>query len=542
MKPKQLKSSDPDQTPKDSPAAEVKSMNLMRRSFLKTGLWAGACGAIGMGARQAVAGSPGSGDTDELGGLKEISINFDGPVHLRNAMQIAADTYAPNRVKDSLSRTNNTGYRMTVSPNGFPVAICMSPDLTFGMLGSRFIENRKYLDTFLGHMNFLPRNMRRNGKFFINEDMLAGAGRVFSQVVYLIWIWEIYLSTGDKSILKAHHEPLKRCLGYIESRTDKNGIVNQVDPDDWQYSEGADWVDWCPERMEGSTCVYHTWYAYALRGCARILELLGDMPAKEICEQRMTRQQQVLANHFWNGTAYWDNLNFQGEKVGRFWCDSQIWPIAFGFASEEQASRIFGRIDAEPEIFEGMPMRWCAPIKPGDEDPRYLRGGKYTDTKRPELREFTWFGRLGSGDILARYRTGQHEHAFNLINKYARVVSDSGTLTECLDMEGRAQKGTSGQGNYLEHAGGLLWCTAKGLFGVDDTFDGTITWNPRIPASIKEASMPFWHLGSCWKFGCDAKNYWIDPGKAVENVRFSSNGVSKELQLEGKRIEFPRAL
>jgi len=47
-------------------------------------------------------------------------------------------------------------------------------------------------------------------------------------------------------------------LGYIESRTDSNGIVTQIDPDDWQYSEGADWVDWCPERMEGSTCVYHT--------------------------------------------------------------------------------------------------------------------------------------------------------------------------------------------------------------------------------------------------------------------------------------------
>ena len=173
--------------------------------------------------------------------------------------------------------------------------------------------------------------MRRNGRFFINEDMLAGAGRVFSQVVYLIWIWELYLSTGDKRILEFHHAPLKRCLSYIESRTDSNGIVTQVYPDDWQYSEGADWVDWCPERMEGSTCVYHT-------------------------------------------------------------------------------------------------------------------------------------------------------------------------------------------------------------------LDGTITWNPRIPASIKEASMPFRHLGDCWKFGCTEKNYWIDPGKAVEKVRFSIDGKPRELQLNGKGTQFPRTI
>jgi hypothetical protein len=535
-----MKASDPDQNPAETLHSELMSVNLMRRRFLKTGFWAGAFGALGMPNPKAATDNPGADAIDESMGCQEASIIFDGPAHLRNAFQIAANTYAPNRVKDMLSRTNDSGYRMTVSPNGFPVAICMSPDLTFGMLGSRFIESRKYLDTFIGHLNFLPRNMRRNGRFFINEDMLAGAGRVFSQVVYLIWVWELYLSTGDKKILTFHHEPLKRCLGYIESRTDSNGIVTQVDPDDWQYSEGADWVDWCPERMEGSTCVYHTWYAHALRGCVRIFEILGDLPAKDLCEERMNRQQQVLAKHFWNGNAYWDNLNFQGEKVGRFWCDSQIWPIAFGFASEQQASKIFGRIDAEPEIFEGMPLRWCAPIKPGDEDPRYLRGGKYADTKRPELRQYTWFGRLGSGDILARYRTGQDEHAFNLINKYAKVVSDSGTLTECLDMEGKAQKGTSGQGNYLEHAGGLLWCIAKGLFGVDDTFDGTITWNSRIPESIKKASMPFWHLGNCWKFGCDEKNYWIDPGQAVEKVRLSINGKPKEFQLDGKKIQFPR--
>jgi hypothetical protein len=54
--------------------------------------------------------------------------------------------------------------------------------------------------------------------------------------------------------------------------------------------------------------------------------------------------------------------------------------------------------------------------------------------------------------------------------------------------------------------------------------------------------MPFWHLGNCWKFGCDEKNYWIAPTKAVEKVRVTLNGKLKEIQLDGKKIQFPRAI
>jgi hypothetical protein len=135
---------------------------------------------------------------------------------------------------------------------------------------------------------------------------------------------------------------------------------------------------------------------------------------------------------------------------------------------------------------------------------------------------------------------GQNTHAFNLINRYAEVVSELGTITECLDMDGKIQRGTNGQGNYLEHAGGFLWCTGKGLFGIDDTSDGNITWNLRMPDFVRQASMPYWHMGNCWKFGCDEKNYWIDPGMAKEEIRLIRNGETTKTQLDGKRIQFQR--
>ena len=82
------------------------------------------------------------------------------------------------------------------------------------------------------------------------------------------------------------------------------------------------------------------------------------------------------------------------------------------------------------------------------------------------------------------------------------------------------------------------WCVAKGLFGLDDTQDGTLTWNPKLPSSIHQASIPYWHLGKCWEFGCDESSYWIDPGSAHEEIRFIDKGETKKLELTGKRIQF----
>ena len=260
------------------------------------------------------------------------------------------------------------------------VSICMSPDLTFGMLGSRYLSDELYLKTFLGHLDALPRNMRRNGKFFVNEDLLAGGGRVMTQVMYPIWIWELYLALGDLDIIRRHVEPLKRCLSYIESRTDSNGVVNQVDHDDWQVSEGADWVDWCPERMEGSTCVYHSWYARALAHCVDIFRAAGEQSDARLAQHRYHQQREVLDTQFWNGKSYYDNLNFAGEKVNNFWCDSQIWPIVFRYASEQKTAAIFARIDAEPEMFEGVPLRWCAP------GPKEKQETRYPEFREPHLR------------------------------------------------------------------------------------------------------------------------------------------------------------
>ena len=465
-------------------------------------------------------------------------MTIEGCPAFHGALQIAGRIYPRNYRKDMMAFFNPTGYRMTVSPVGFPVAICMAPDLTFGMFGSRYHWDRRFLDCFRGHLDRLPRNMRRNGRFFINEDLLAGADRAFTQVMYLIWVWEIYLATGDGAVLEHHIEPLRHCLAYIESRTDQDGIVNQVDVDDWQVSEGADWVDWCPERMEGSTAVYHAWYARALQHCEQILRTAGDERMAGVIRDRFHRQKAVLDAQFWNGASYYDNIRFRGNRrVNNFWLDSQLWPIAYGFSSSEQASAIFARIDAEPKVFEGVPTRWCAPVPERLLEEQARQFASWVSKFEGEhLRPYSWFGRLGAGDVLARCATGQHEHAYRLIERYCDIVVREKTCPECLDMDGVPRQGTGGQGDYLEHAGGLILATARGIFGIDDTADGTLRWTPWFPEQLSGMTAHYWHFGHPWQFGYEKGKFWVDPQGGRGAVTLKLDGKTETLQVTRRQI------
>ncbi len=502
---------------------------LKRRTFLHGAASTAAASLLRAGpSANAEEAAPSSASPDS-------EIRFQGCPAVQQALRVATGIYPKNRRKDALSTFYETGYRMTVSPGGFPIALCISPDLTFGVFGSRFVPDNVYVRTFVGILDMMPRSMRRNGKFYINEDMLIiGGDRVMNQVMYPFWVWELYLATGDMRLLRRHLDPLRRCLNYIEGRTASNGVVNQVDHDDWQLSEGADWVDWSPERMEGSTCVYHTWYIRALAHSIQAFRTAGDQKMAGILQTRYQRQLTALRTLFWNGRSYNDNLNFNGRIVNNFWTDSQIWPIAYGYASKEQAAAIFTRFDAQPEYFEGTPMRWCQSIP--ETDAQEL-ARNYPDVPRePHLRPNSWFGRLGAGGILARAAAGQYPHAFKLLDRYCRLVVKYGTCMECIDMQGNIQPGTQGGRDYLEHAGGLLLAAGRGLWGIDDTADGTLVWKPWLPPSAERVSVPYRHRGSCWTFGYDDGHYWIDPQEGQGTVRFILGDRQETISVSGRRV------
>jgi hypothetical protein len=142
---------------------------------------------------------------------------------------------------------------------------------------------------------------------------------------------------------------------------------------------------------------------------------------------------------------------------------------------------------------------------------------------------------LGAGDVLARCAAGQAAHGFRLLERYSRLVAGYGTCPECLDMEGSVQEGTSGGRDYLEHAGGLLLAVGRGLWGIEDTWDGTLVWKPCLPEEGSNRSMPYWHQGHCWTFSCENGDYWVDPGSGKGTVRFVLGNRQRVHAISGVR-------
>ena len=94
----------------------------------------------------------------------------------------------------------------------------------------------------------------------------------------------------------------------------------------------------------------------------------------------------------------------------------------------------------------------------------------------------SWFGRLGAGDIMARYKIGDPKGAYRNLEKISSIIAAQGDIYEGYDMNGcgLAKCGctTSGYGDYLEHCGGLIWTVTEGVFGI--SFDSTSEYAAKI--------------------------------------------------------------
>jgi len=160
----------------------------------------------------------------------------------------------------------------------------------------------------------------------------------------------------------------------------------------------------------------------------------------------------------------------QGE-----WLDDTVWSQYFNVTNENISNLLWDRINGNRTFFEAVPIRWT----------RF-------DTAHGAC---SWFGRLGAGDIMARYRSGQNDHALSLLSKFSSIVVQHHNIYEGYDMNGCGLQScgctTSGFGDYLEHCGGLIWSVVDGLFGWN--FDSksneyAATIEPRFPSSWTKRS------------------------------------------------------
>ena len=118
---------------------------------------------------------------------------------------------------------------------------------------------------------------------------------------------------------------------------------------------------------------------------------------------------------FWQSeNGYWlTNADYPNEGQ---WLDDSVWSIYHGIADANQTSVLLKRMDSNTSFYEGVPARW-------------------TDFVNAHW-HCSWFGRLGAGDIMARYKIGDPKGAYRNLEKISSIIAAQGDIYEGYDMDG----------------------------------------------------------------------------------------------------------
>lgn len=362
--------------------------------------------------------------------------------------------------------------------DGYTLSGNIVPDLAFGLFGARRLAHPAYIKEFSSYWDKIASKFSPEGQ---------APGRVMSQILFPLGIDEIFSFTGDWEYL-AHYLPLAdQSFDYVLKHADNEGLVKLVSTLKTDLPPGADWVDWYPTRLVGKTFNFHQWYIRALRRTAMLHRQIAQhqgQPSNHLerageYETRAAHVESVLRSVYWHGTYFVTNVDYLGAVADQNWLDDQLWAIRLGVATPSMRDAIWKWIDADPEHYEGTPTRWTAFSGP-------VHGA------------MTWFGRLGCGDILARYRSGNDARGYALLTRISEIFSRDNNVYEAYDMMGIIDKGTKGWGNYTEHCGGYVWALSEGPFGLECESDeqSLATMAPRFPRDWTGASMDFYLRGT----------------------------------------------
>lgn len=362
--------------------------------------------------------------------------------------------------------------------DGYTLSGNIVPDLAFGLFGARRLAHPAYVKAFSEYWDKMASKFSPEGQ---------APGRVMSQILIPLGIDEIFSFTGDWKYLDHYLPLIDQSFDYTLKHADSHGLVKFIDTVKPGFPTGADWVDWYPTRMVGKTFNFHQWYVRALRRSAMLHRQMAQhqgRPGNHLdraqgYETRAAHVEGVLRSDYWRKTYFVTNVDYMGGVADQNWMDDQLWAIRLGVATPQMKDEIWKWIDADPEHYEGTPTRWTAFSGP-------VHGA------------MTWFGRLGCGDILARYRSGNNARGYELLERISEIFVRDNNVYEAYDMMGIIDKGTKGWGNYTEHCGGYVWALSEGPFGLECDSDeqALATMTPRFPPDWTNASMDFYMRGT----------------------------------------------
>lgn len=236
------------------------------------------------------------------------------------------------------------------------------PDLAFGLFGVRRLDNPDYINTMCKYWKLTAAEM--------NQEGCITSQRVMSQLFFPLGVDEIFSFTGDLDYLAENLPLAEKAIHYVTKHEDSNGLVRLVEYGQWHISEGADWVDWYPTRMEGKTIMFQIWYIQVLRRLAKLNEefentvingrKIGSAEKANYYFKLADKVEQSVRKLYWKKDYFVTNIDFGGKTADEIWLDNQVWAIKYGVATKEQTLKIWSLIDADQMKYEGIPMRWAA--------------------------------------------------------------------------------------------------------------------------------------------------------------------------------------
>lgn len=243
-------------------------------------------------------------------------------------------------------------------------------------------------------------NLKSLGDFLHSQDQYWPDGRMnavypnvdkardipdFTQV-YLIWVWEYYMQTGNVEFLRENYSRLKKVADYVYMyRNENTGLIDNLKGGKGPYEYGI--VDW-PEDMrygydmDNDSRTVIDAYAYAdLDIISKIANVLGETADKEIYGTRAANLKASINKYLVNKKGvYADGLKNPGKQSRHVSQHANVIPYALNIVQPENAKKVV-KVIKKRKMGVGMVcLRWLPESLGEAEEGKHLFD-LYTNTK-----------------------------------------------------------------------------------------------------------------------------------------------------------------
>jgi len=198
---------------------------------------------------------------------------------------------------------------------------------------------------------FVPHTVPFNG----------GGGGVAWGCAYVIMPWLMFRTYGDKGLLEAHYEGMKRWLAYLATRNDHGEhLVLFEEPGSWFLG------DWCVpgENELPPVLVSSFYYAYVTRIMSQIANVLGNDEDRDLFTEQFGRICSAINKQFLDEDKLIYSIGRQGADVFPFILDcvppaldKEIWSRFLNHHRNNTSGRLDTGIFGTAFLFELLSER-----------------------------------------------------------------------------------------------------------------------------------------------------------------------------------------